>query len=77
MSGTDFNSNAYQLISQVADHVHWNTSEVWNDVRKGVTSDTNTAGGGHAHTGLMIYQGDNWPAEYRGARTRSTFTAGA
>jgi putative membrane-bound dehydrogenase-like protein len=66
MSGTDFNPYAYQLISQVADHVHWNSREVWNDVRKGVTDKTSAAGGGHAHTGLMIYQGDNWPAEYRG-----------
>ncbi|HEX4069579.1 MAG TPA: PVC-type heme-binding CxxCH protein, partial [Planctomycetaceae bacterium] len=23
-------------------------------------------GGGHAHAGLMIYQGDNWPKAYRG-----------
>lgn len=66
MSGSDFNAYAYQLLSQVADHVHWNTSEVWMDVRKGVTDRTSAAGGGHAHTGLMIYQGDNWPAEYRG-----------
>ncbi|PYM11215.1 MAG: hypothetical protein DME18_14565 [Verrucomicrobia bacterium] len=26
----------------------------------------NDLGGGHAHIGMMIYQGDNWPAEYRG-----------
>ena len=56
----------YQLISQVADHVHWATGESWTDVRHGVTDRTSAAGGGHAHTGLMIYQGDNWPAEYRG-----------
>jgi hypothetical protein len=23
-------------------------------------------GGSHAHTGAMIYLGDNWPASYRG-----------
>jgi putative membrane-bound dehydrogenase-like protein len=66
MSGFDFNPYAYQLLSQTADHVHWNSTEVWTDVRKGVTDRTSAAGGGHAHTGLMIYQGDNWPAEYRG-----------
>lgn len=66
MSGQDFNPHAYQLISQVADHVHWNTAEVWDNVRKGVTDSTSAAGGGHAHTGLLIYQGDNWPEPYRG-----------
>lgn len=65
MFGTDFNPHAYHLISQVADHVHWDTGESWTDVRKGVTDRTSAAGGGHAHTGLMIYQGDIWPAEYR------------
>lgn len=66
MFGSDFNPYAYQLLSQVADHVHWNASEDWTDVRKGVTDRTSAAGGGHAHTGLMIYQGDNWPASFRG-----------
>jgi putative membrane-bound dehydrogenase-like protein len=66
MFGADLNPNAYQLLPQTADHVHWDTSESWDNVRKGVTDHTSAAGGGHAHTGLMIYQGDNWPAEYRG-----------
>jgi hypothetical protein len=66
MSGLDFNPHAYQLVSQVADHVHWDSGEVWQAVRDGVTDKTNLAGGGHAHTGLLIYQGDNWPAQYRG-----------
>jgi putative heme-binding domain-containing protein len=26
---------------------------------------TDKAGGGHAHCGLMIYQGDNWPEKFR------------
>ncbi len=66
MYGTDLNPHTYGLIAQTADHVHWDTGEVWHDVRKGVTDKTSAAGGGHAHIGLMIYQGDNWPAEYRG-----------
>lgn len=65
MYGVDMNPHAYQLIEQVADHVHWDTGESWGDVRKGVTDKTSAAGGGHAHIGLMIYQGDNWPLEYR------------
>ncbi len=39
----------------------------WHDIRQiGVSPTTDQAGGGHAHSGLMIYQGDNWPARYRG-----------
>ena len=32
----------------------------------GVTPTTDQAGGGHAHCGMMIYLGDNWPQKYRG-----------
>ncbi len=67
MFGEDPNPNTYQLIEQHADHVHWDTKELWSDIRTlGVTPTTSQAGGGHAHTGLMIYLGDNWPKEYRG-----------
>lgn len=65
MYGIDLNPHVYGLIQQTADHVHWDTGEQWGDIRKGMTDKTNAAGGGHAHIGLMIYQGDNWPAEYR------------
>ncbi len=65
MFGVDMNPRAYQLLPQVADHVHWDTGEVWHQVREGVSDTTLAAGGGHAHIGLMIYQGDNWPAAYR------------
>ncbi len=65
MFGADLNPRAYQLLPQVADHVHWDTGESWNKAREGVSDSTMAAGGGHAHIGLMIYQGDNWPAEYR------------
>jgi len=66
MYGTDLEPHVYDLVPQVADHVHWDTGEKWNDVRHGVSDRTSVAGGGHAHIGLMIYQGDAWPAEYRG-----------
>jgi putative membrane-bound dehydrogenase-like protein len=65
MYGVDLNPHAYQLIEQTADHVHWDTGETWNTVQKGMSDKTSQAGGGHAHIGLMIYQGDNWPSEYR------------
>jgi putative membrane-bound dehydrogenase-like protein len=67
MYGEDLNPYVYELIPQTADHFHWDTAETWSDIRKlGVTPTTDQAGGGHAHSGLMIYNGDNWPAEYRG-----------
>lgn len=66
MSGPDRNPHVYELIEQHADHVHWAENEVWTDVRKGVTAATSDRGGGHAHTGLLIYQGGQWPAEWSG-----------
>lgn len=67
MYGEDLNPFAYKLIEQTADHVHWDSStEEWTAQRKGVSEGTSKAGGGHAHSGMMIYQGDNWPKEYRG-----------
>ena len=66
MFGDDANPYAYELIEQHADHVHWATNEVWTDVRKGVSATTLAAGGGHAHSGLLIYQGAQWPAEWTG-----------
>jgi len=65
MYGTDFDPYLYRLIPQTADHFHWDTKERWNDIRNGVSKTTSAAGGGHAHCGLMIYLGDNWPAKYR------------
>lgn len=65
MFGADPNPYSYQLIDQTADHYHWDTREKWMEIRKGVSQTTAAAGGGHAHTGLLIYQGDNWPEEYR------------
>ena len=65
MYGADFNPYCYGLIEQCADHFHWDTGEKWSDIRQGVTDTTSAAGGGHAHSGLMIYQGDNWPEKYR------------
>lgn len=59
----DPNPRVYGLIDQHADHWHFDTGKRWQDSRDGKA---NALGGGHAHVGVMIYQGDNWPAEYRG-----------
>jgi len=66
MFGADRNPYVYQVIEQTADHFHWDTAEAWNEAKKGVSDTTSAAGGGHAHCGMMIYLGDNWPTEYRG-----------
>lgn len=67
MYGDDLNPYVYELIEQTADHFHWDAAaEPWTEQRKQVTPGTDKAGGGHAHSGLMIYQGDNWPGEFRG-----------
>ncbi|HEY6227557.1 MAG TPA: PVC-type heme-binding CxxCH protein, partial [Verrucomicrobiae bacterium] len=59
----DPNPRAYELIDQHADHWHFDTAIGWQKSRDIGAPDL---GGGHAHVGMMIYQGDNWPDEYRG-----------
>ena len=55
----------YELIDQAADHYHWDTGKTWQDSRN-AGAGADVLGGGHAHSGLMIYQGENWPEQYRG-----------
>ncbi|WP_164101578.1 PVC-type heme-binding CxxCH protein [Candidatus Laterigemmans baculatus] len=54
---------AYQRIDTIADHLHFVGV---SNVRDGLGSEAeDTAGGGHAHCGTMIYLGDRFPPEYR------------
>ncbi len=64
MFGQDYNRYAYELIDQTGDHLHWGGGD-WTSSREavGVHDD---AGGGHAHSGALIYLGDNWPESFRG-----------
>jgi putative membrane-bound dehydrogenase-like protein len=59
----DPNPRAYELIDMHADHWHWDRALGFKKAR-GDTADA--LGGGHAHVGMTIYLGDNWPDEYRG-----------
>ncbi|RUL89017.1 PVC-type heme-binding CxxCH protein [Tautonia sociabilis] len=61
-AGQHFNPHTYNDIKTIADHVHYVglTPHGGNDR-------SDSAGGGHAHSGLLIYQGDAWPEEYRGS----------
>ncbi len=63
MYGQDFNPHLYELMDMTADHYHWDTNRKWNESRDGVANDL---GGGHSHVGGLIYQGTNFPEEYRG-----------
>jgi putative membrane-bound dehydrogenase-like protein len=60
-AGSHFNLHTYADIQTIADHLHWQGADPWKAI---ATSDSH--GGGHAHCGLLIYQGDAWPEEYRG-----------
>ena len=64
MFGQDINPHSYRLMQSCADHQHWAGGH-WTTSR-GAVGAHGDAGGGHAHSGCMIYLGDNWPDEYRG-----------
>lgn len=71
-AGTHFNPYTYDDIKTIADHSHF-AGSIWSNAHWGarkeggtVADDTNQAGGGHAHCGLAIYQGSQFPKNYRG-----------
>ena len=59
----------YERLHMIGERPHYPSSGDWRQdwlrADKGRDA-TNELGGGHSHCGLMIYQGDNWPEEYRG-----------
>ena len=61
----DPNPYVYEMIDTHADHYHWDTGKDWTDSRN-PTGKHDELGGGHAHSGCLIYQGGNWPKEYDG-----------
>jgi hypothetical protein len=52
----------YDDIKTIADHRHY----VGDKGPHAANNRSDAAGGGHAHAGLLIYNGDSFPAEYRG-----------
>jgi putative membrane-bound dehydrogenase-like protein len=60
-AGEHYDKYAFDDIKTIADHRHY----VGGDPHSG-NQRSGAAGGGHAHCGLMIYGGDEWPSEYRG-----------
>jgi putative membrane-bound dehydrogenase-like protein len=64
MYGQHYNPHLYRLMDQCADHLHFTGR--WTSSRGG-KGPQDARGGGHAHSGCMIYLADNFPAEYRGS----------
>lgn len=64
MFGQDYNTHTYSLLNSCSDHLHW-AGKDWTKTRGG-GGPHDSLGGGHAHVGAMVYQGDNWPDRYRG-----------
>lgn len=59
----DPNPYVYELLDMHADHWHFDTKGEWFQSRAGAAD---PFGGGHAHVGMMIYLGNQWPKEYHG-----------
>ena len=69
-AGQHFNPYTFDDIKTIGDHVHYAGNirdHAWWGHTPSPNAATLEAGGGHAHSGLMIYQGDAWPQEYRGS----------
>lgn len=69
-AGRHFRPHLYDDLKTIADHAHYagnlRDHAWWGGRNSAAThNDTDSAGGGHAHCGAMIYLGDNWPTSYR------------
>jgi putative membrane-bound dehydrogenase-like protein len=60
-SGADPNPYFYERLDMHADHWHFDTAGKWSESRDGAAD---AFGGGHAHIGMMIYQGESWPERF-------------
>lgn len=58
--GQHFNKYTYKDIVTIADHLHYLGATPHSG-----NSKSDSAGGGHAHAGAMIYLGGHWPKQYR------------
>ena len=60
-AGQHFNPFVFEDLPTIADHRHY-----IGDNPHGGNGRSELAGGGHAHCGLLIYQGQQFPEEYQG-----------
>ncbi len=61
-AGQHFSPYTYDDIKTIADHRHYLGANP-----HGGNGRSDSAGGGHAHSGALIYSGGVWPAEYNGS----------
>ena len=61
-AGQHFNPWSFDDIKTIARHRHW-TGGQWNQADR---DKSDAIGGGHAHSGAMVYLGGAWPDRYRG-----------
>ncbi|HWB12822.1 MAG TPA: PVC-type heme-binding CxxCH protein [Pirellulales bacterium] len=59
------NRFVYEPLEMHADHWHFDTGKGWTDSRT-ASGTHDRLGGGHAHVGMTIYLGRQWPDAYRG-----------
>jgi putative membrane-bound dehydrogenase-like protein len=71
-AGQHFNPYTYEDIKTIADHAHF-AGDIKDNAHWGAraqgglnNADTDAKGGGHAHCGLAIYNGTQFPPEWRG-----------
>ena len=74
-AGQHFNPYTYEDLPTIADHLHYGDGQFGSandggqvdlDLVSRSAATTSMVGGGHAHCGMTIYQGDTFPAAYRG-----------
>lgn len=63
-STVDPNPLVYEPMEMHADHWHWDTGKAVHGQDKS-PAEHDALGGGHAHSGCMIYLGGQWPDSYR------------
>jgi putative membrane-bound dehydrogenase-like protein len=67
--GSHFDPYVFDDIKTIADHAHYagNVGDHawWGRDKPVQSNDTDAAGGGHAHAGVMLYLGDNFPDAFR------------
>ena len=61
-AGPHFNPSTYDDIKTIADHRHYVGANP-----HAANGRSDEAGGGHAHSGALIYLGESFPREYRGS----------
>ncbi|HWF19498.1 MAG TPA: PVC-type heme-binding CxxCH protein, partial [Verrucomicrobiae bacterium] len=60
--GNHVNPYVFDDIKTIADHLHY----AGNQGPHAANGRSGSMGGGHAHAGMMVYQGGSWPQQYWG-----------